>query len=262
MRNTRKGGSYGPVPFKSKNEKSLKRSYYSAPISVFLNESVDTIVGRLSDHTISLSTPPSLQQISAWKSQITILQSKLSRIPDAHIAFEYVIPRMGKRVDVIVLFNGRVFVLEFKVGEHKYALAALEQALDYALDLKNFHEQSHGRDVVPILVATKGDEVVADYSARYDDGVFKPFKCNGDNYLESICVLNDVHGEYKPEVDVPAWLDSMYRPTPTIVEAAQALYEGHQVEDITRPEAEMPNLTRTANEINAVIQSAKKNRSM
>jgi len=209
----------------------LKRSYYSAPVPVFLDESVDVIVGRLSDHTVSLSTPPSLQQINAWKSQIEILQSKLARIPNAHIAFEYVIPRMGKRVDVVVLYNGRIFVLEFKVGEQKYPIAALEQALDYALDLKNFHEQSHERDIVPILVATQGHEVLADYSARYEDGVFHPFKCNGENYLDSIWVLNE------------------------------ALYEGHQVEDITRPEAEMPNLTRTANEINVVISAAKKNHS-
>ena len=239
----------------------MKRSYYSATISDFLDESVDVIVGRLSDHTISLSTPPSLQQLNAWKSQIEILQSKLARIPNAHIAFEYVIPRMGKRVDVVVLYNGRVFVLEFKVGEQRYPMAALEQALDYALDLKNFHEQSHERDIVPILVATQGHEVLADYSARYEDGVFHPFKCNGENYLDSIWILNETHGDYIPPVDVPAWLDSMYRPTPTIVEAAQALYEGHQVEDITRPEAEMPNLTRTANEINAVISAAKKNHS-
>ena len=62
---------------------------------------------------------------------------------------------MGKRADVVLLVDGVVYVLEYKVGEHSYPKHALDQALDYALDLKNFHEGSHALPVVPILVATR-----------------------------------------------------------------------------------------------------------
>jgi hypothetical protein len=35
-----------------------------------------------------------------------------------------------------------LFVLEFKIGERQFASHAINQAYDYALDLKNFHETS------------------------------------------------------------------------------------------------------------------------
>ena len=124
-------------------------------------------------------------------------RSKLAKLPDAYIAFEYVIPRMGKRVDVIVLFSGRVFVLEFKVGAGNYQAAALDQALDYALDLKNFHDQSHDREIVPVLVAANADEVPQNIR-KFGDGVFQPLKCNADNYLDSIWVLNQKEGDFVP----------------------------------------------------------------
>ena len=225
-------------------------------MSEFLLESPDSIVGKLSQHAVKLSSSITDLQLNAWKGQVQILQAKLSRLPEAHIAFEYVIPRMGKRVDVIVIYAGRVFVLEFKVGEGNYPAAALEQALDYALDLKNFHAQSHEREIVPVLVATNAKEVPQTIR-KFDDGVFHPLKCNAENYLDSIWVLNQQEGEFVPPVDAVDWLKSMYRPTPTIVEAAQALYAGHNVKDITRSSADIPNLTITANAIAEVIEGAK-----
>ena len=234
------------------------RSYYSASLSEFLEESPSSIVGKLSQHAVTLSSSITDLQLNAWRGQIEVLQSQLSRLPDAHIAFEYVIPRMGKRVDVIVLYAGRVFVLEFKVGEGSYPSAALEQALDYALDLKNFHAESHDREIVPVLVATNAQEAPQNIR-KFGDGVFHPLKCNADNYLESIWVLNQQEGDFVPPVDALDWLKSVYQPTPTIVEAAQALYAGHNVKDITRSSADIPNLTITANAIASVIEDAKQN---
>ncbi len=225
-------------------------------MSEFLQESPDAIVGKLSQYAIKLSSSITDLQLNAWKGQVQILQANLSRLPEAHIAFEYVIPRMGKRVDVIVLYAGRVFVLEFKVGEGNYPAAALEQALDYALDLKNFHAESHEREIVPVLVATNAKEIPQTIS-KFGDGVFQPLKCNADNYLDSIWVLNQQEGDFVPPVDANEWLKSMYQPTPTIVEAAQALYAGHSVKDITRSSAKKINLTITANAISEVIEGAK-----
>lgn len=235
-----------------------ERSYYSATLAEFIEESAESIVGKLSKYAVRSSSSITDLQFNAWRDQIEILQSKLSRLPDAHIAFEYIIPRMGKRVDVIVLFSGRVFVLEFKMGAGNYAAAALDQALDYALDLKNFHVQSHDREIVPMLVATNAEEVPQTIH-KFSDGVFQPLKCNAENYLESIWVLNQKEGDFTPPVDTMAWLKSVYKPTPTIVEAAQALYSGHNVKDITRSSADIPNLTLTANAISSVIDSAKAN---
>lgn len=48
-------------------------------------------------------------------------------------------------------------------------------------------------------------------------------------------------------------------PTPTIVEAAQALYRGHDVDEITRKDASAINLSQTTDAINKIIDDSKQN---
>ena len=130
----------------------MSRAYYSASLEKFFNDSSDSILGELTrQHQFALED----LQRNAWISQIEILKNELTDLPGSYLAFEYAIPRMGKRVDVVILYLGVVFVLEFKVGEKSYPNSALEQGLDYSVDLKNFHEQSHSRAIVPIIVATE-----------------------------------------------------------------------------------------------------------
>lgn len=136
----------------------MQRAYYSAKQSEFLAADPDSILGSLTrNHPFSLED----LQRNAWISQIQILQNQLLALPDSFVAFEYAIPRMGKRVDVdvVIIHSGVVFVLEFKAGEKKHTQHALVQALDYALDLKNFHEKSHHVPIVPIVIATESDSV-------------------------------------------------------------------------------------------------------
>ncbi|MHC4999985.1 MAG: hypothetical protein ACYTE1_04075, partial [Planctomycetota bacterium] len=128
------------------------RACYSNHILGFLSDSVESILGFLTAN-YPHSTLEDLQ-INAWVEQVKILKNQLTELKDGQILFEYSIPRMGKRVDNILLIDGIVFVLEFKVGEESYPLYALDQALDYALDLKNFHEQSHTKKIIPILIST------------------------------------------------------------------------------------------------------------
>jgi hypothetical protein len=59
------------------------------------------------------------------------------------------------------------------------------------------------------------------------------------------------------KIDAQEWERGRYRPTPTIIEAAQALYRGHSVDEISRSEAGAENLTLTAEYIFRVIESAK-----
>src|SRR6185503_11056648 len=92
-------------------------------------------------------------QKSAWLEQITILKRALIN-RTGRIYFEYAIPRMGKRIDVLLIIGPVVFVLEFKVGESHFTSSALDQVTDYCLDLKNFHESSFNCFLAPILVAT------------------------------------------------------------------------------------------------------------
>ena len=228
------------------------RSYYSATINQFLSDKPDLILGELTrHHQFDLED----LQRNAWVSQVDILKESLKNLSSSHIAFEYAIPRMGKRVDVVVLYAGIVFVLEFKVGANSYTQSAIVQALDYSLDLKNFHEQSHDKEIVPIVIATEA--LKHDHSINiYDDGVYHPLKTNADNI--AVAILSVAEQSSNTKTLIPNdWLASIYKPTPTIIEAAQALYKGHSVKEISRSDSGAINLGATSEAISEIIDSSK-----
>lgn len=231
----------------------MTRAYYSAPTKQFLQDTPDSILGELVRHH-----PFDLENLQrdAWMSQIQILKSVLHKSEDSYIAFEYSIPRMGKRVDVILLKSGKVYVLEFKVGENYYSSSAIEQVLGYALDLKNFHEQSHKREIIPILVATDAPNESISIE-KYPDAVYHPIKANKVNLSSVFFQLQGI-AENNENLEVIKWINSIYKPTPTIIEAAQALYKGHSVKEISRSDSGAVNLTATSNIISEIINTSKR----
>ena len=125
----------------------MKQAYYTSTIARFLKEHPETVLGHLAaQHAHDLDQ----LQRNAWIEQIKLLQTELRDLDDGWIALEFAIPRMGKRVDSIVIFHGIVFVIEFKVGTMQYDAGAIDQVVDYALDLKNFHAGSHARRLAPV----------------------------------------------------------------------------------------------------------------
>jgi hypothetical protein len=230
----------------------LSRSYYAKDIPAFLSDPDDSILGSLArNHSHSLED----LQKNAWIEQVKILKRQLADETDGHILFEYSIPRMGKRVDNILLLNGIVFVLEFKIGESHYPLYALDQVLDYALDLKNFHEQSHSKKIIPILISTNAPDYI-NVIQPFGDSVFEPLRTNKNNLMN---VIDWVSAEHKDgQLDSVAWQQSIYKPTPTIIEAAQALYRGHNVKEISRSDGGAINLSRTSDAIAEIIEDSKR----
>ncbi|VUX55541.1 conserved protein of unknown function [uncultured Woeseiaceae bacterium] len=231
----------------------MKRSYYSASVNQFLQDSDDAVLGALTArHPHELE----FRQRNAWIDQIQLFRQLLQAAPgfSGHLFFEFSIPRMGKRADVVLVHAGIVFVLEFKVGERHYTKYALDQALDYGLDLKNFHSGSHDKTIVPMVVATRAP---AESVALEDlgDRLYAPLRANSDNLLDVITAV--VSQVKEPEFDSAAWEAAGYRPTPTIIEAAQALYRNHDVEAISRSDAGAINLTKTTQAIDSVIDSVK-----
>lgn len=229
----------------------MKRAYYENYVPAFLADDETRILGELSKQ--SSFALEELQKV-AWIAQIQILKTQLRRFSGGYVALEYSIPRMGKRVDVVLLQAGIVFVLEFKVGASSYLTADRHQALDYSLDLKNFHAESHERLVVPILIATKAKESRLEED-EYDDRVAVPQCTNGEG-LERL-VLDWSSRYQEARLDPERWMNSVYRPTPTIIEAAQALYKGHSVDEISRSDSDAINLSRTSTAIHGIIEEAK-----
>ncbi len=236
----------------------INRYFYQSDIGTFVAEDTNAIFGKML-HADEMDT--SATQKYAWEDEIAIMQKTLQpwQLEKAEIIFEYSIPRLGKRIDVIVLLRERVFVIEFKVGETEFLHQDVDQVLDYALDLKNFHQGSLDRLIVPILVATKSSRysTVCQLS-HYDDGVYEPLLTDAPHLKDVLgLVLSD---RIKPKayaVTLEDWTRSRYSPTPTIIEAARSLYLNHSVEDITRHEAEGEQLERTTRYVQQVIRETK-----
>jgi mutator protein MutT len=229
----------------------LKRAYYSDTIVNFMKATAKEIVGQLTISSYSVEEP----QTYAWSKEISLLHESLGTF-EGKIYFEYTIPRMGRRIDVILVIGAVIFVLEFKVGEKEFALHSIDQVYDYALDLKNFHEPSHSQYIAPILIATKAktsDAIVA--QTPQNDKLLLPIKTNGDNLIALINhVLRFADGE---KIDPLQWEQGRYHPTPTIIEAAMALYNNHSVADISRTDASAINLSRTSAAISEIIRTSR-----
>jgi len=217
----------------------MARYLYNNTLEVFLKTSRQALLGEfgINYHGSILTTTN-----EAWNSEIAIMQDVLQpwKGEPAQIVFEYDIPRLGKRIDVVVLLRGIVFCLEFKVGESAMRQSDIEQVLDYALDLKNFHLLSQDRTIVPILVPSDYPLSSTGFIASvYDDAIYNPL-VTGAQGLQSLISKVLFHANAKaPDTTLNAnWVISPYSPTPTIIEAAKRLYDNHSVEDITRHEAD------------------------
>ena len=211
------------------------RSYYSASIQEFLAQDNSAILGNIVSN-YQMAQLSDMMEYS-WEEEIPVLKEQLKIFSEGRIIFEYVIPRMGKRVDVVFISSNIVFLLEFKVGKNE--AGASNQVLDYALDLKNFQKESHDKLLVPIAVVTEAEEQNNIFEI-YDDRVAKPLFANRNNLNEVIASVITKSNE--KNFNYGDWEKSIYLPTPTIVEAAQSLYAKHSVEDIARSDAGAQNL--------------------
>lgn len=229
------------------------RSYYSASLTQFLQQPTEEILGTI--HANNATADTTIQQSNTWEQEIAILKDQLSSFNEGEVIVEYTIPRMGKRVDVVLLHNNIVFLLEFKCGTSEYHSTAYDQVYDYALDLRNFHKESHHKLLVPIVISTLAPSV--ENTINNKERILMPLRCNAHNLTNAIQQVSAAYNE--SPFDYHQWEESEYLPIPTIVEAAQALYRGHNVHDITRSDAGATNLTVTTTELSKIIEYSKQN---
>ena len=237
---------------------AAQRYYYSDTISNFLNRSNEEIIGKLtlaSQHDINDDTS------NSWLEEVEILKNVLTPYNErGSLYFEYNIPRMGRRADVIVVIDEIVFILEFKTAGSKFTHDAITQVWDYALDLKNFQEGSLERIIVPVLVATLERNNNCDFSLNpFKDNVYEPLRTNANRLCDafSISLENIPHPKIEHSDDRDdQWAKSGYEPTPTIIEAAIALYEENTVEDITKHGGD---IKKASDELCNIINYCRKN---
>ena len=231
---------------------------YAAPVAAFLAAPDDIVLAPLSAPQGFSLTP---EQLSAWRLQLPVLRGALVGLaldgsaPAPWIHLEFDIPRLGRRVDAVLVTPACVIPIEFKVGAKKFERLDYEQAWDYGLDLKNFHAPSHAAPIFPILCATEAPRGDARWKPPHPDGVRPPFCCDGESLgraislaLESVAAAPPLSSAaIAPAAINPAeWGTGSYSPTPTIIEAARSLYARHTVHDITRSDAGAVNLAATS----------------
>ena len=232
----------------------MGRAFYADAIATFLDRGTDDVLGQLTRGG-EFSVEPT--QRDAWLEQIAILRQTLEPYRGCgKVYFEYSVPRVGRRIDVVAVIRHVLFVIEFKVGETDFTASATDQVCDYALDLKNFHQTSHTKAIAPILVATRAPGALLTIAATpQGDGLLLPIhtasKDLGDAIAQALAFCDG------PAIDAREWEQGRYAPTPTIIEAAMALYGGHTVGEISRSDASAINLSRTSEAISEIIHSAR-----
>lgn len=229
----------------------MQRAYYSNKIVSFLQQKPDEILGEIvRNNKFALEK----KQRNTWISEIDILQTSLTHFSSGDIIFEYTIPRIGDRIDNVFIYNGIIYLIEFKVGETTYPKYARDQVIDYALDLKYFHKESHSLKIVPLLVCTNAPDSKNELYSD-DDDIFQLICCNQNTLTSTLSWITNELSD--TPIRTETWLNSQYMPTPTIIEAAQALYRGHDVKDISRSDADAYNLSLTTDAINKIIDYSK-----
>lgn len=236
------------------NNMSIDRAYYSSSVSSFLRTSPDSVLGEVARNS---GFAIELGQRDAWVKQIKVLREQLMPWDtQGHLFFEFVVPRMGRRIDVLAIIKNTVFVIEFKVGESTFTRSALDQVWDYALDLKNFHEPSHDITIAPLLIATETDRGFSTVAtSHHNDGVLLPIQVSPSSLKD--CIEKVLWMGEGLAIDPILWVSGRYKPTPTIVEAASALYGHHSVADLSRSDAGAKNLSITSNAVSQLIRRVK-----
>jgi len=242
--------------------KPAKRSFYSAAVGQFLKDEPSAIVGQLSSRHVAFHAAAEAEQIRAWEREIELLRTAFAEAgegaQDWIILIEVPLLRLGKRLDVVLLAPGVVAVIEFKVGATRYDATDKAQTEGYAHSLRDFHEASQRRLILPILCAEKAPDRPIAIAAV--DGVADLILTNGRTLGRALIVLAKSVNQEADALDAIGFDLSPYRPTPTIIEAAQALYAGHEIADIGRGDAGDAELQAAASTLQAIAAQAETER--
>jgi DUF2075 family protein len=170
-------------------------------------------------------------QVEAWLEEIEVLKrafrdlsiSKPSCL-EWSVVLEYELPlEGGRRPDVIVLGPNKIYVLEFK-QDPVLQRSSLDQVAAYARDLAEYHSESHGVEVLPLLVPTK---TVDKSETRDVVSVLSPDK---------IAAFLDAASD-EPPINLAKWLEGDYAPLPTLIAAAKMIFSNERLPAIKRAES-------------------------
>jgi len=240
----------------------MKQAYYSSSVESFLLLNNEEIIGKLNIAGTVFASQWTITTTS-WINSIQLLKNSLNQLigeklsaKNWYILLEYDIPRIGKRIDAVLLADDLIFVIEYKYDRNKYELHDIHQAEDYAIDLSDFHLESRGRIIVPILLAPNAKPHSQELHLNNESLVQTCLKANKETLFPIIKNSYEYyHIDSKKIIDPLRWEQGEYHPTPTIIQAAKALFGGQKVENITKYSAD--NLSKTCKYLAGAINQAK-----
>lgn len=190
---------------------------YFDEIVNFIKEDPSAIFGKIVKHSTFADC---VKQKEAWINEIEILQEQLKDFKEGLIGFEYTIPRMGSRIDTVILYKGIIFDLEFKNFNDTFEGADKDQTKRYAFELENYHSSSKDRIIVPILVATDAEKQTHTYECI--DKQYNLFLSNGCDLAE---IINTIAGKHKSENALNKdWFKGKWKPVPTIIDMTRIFF--------------------------------------
>lgn len=239
-------------------------AFYRAVLTDFLADSPKEILGAL----LRSYQHNELQkrQIKAWEKEIIILKTACAELVQIaptpakwSLLLEYPIPRRHKRLDAVLLAGDVIICLEFKTEDKAHSLQPQRQVEDYALDLRDFHEASRDRRITPVVVVPKAPPAIDPGVQISTDAVRDVKLANASDLAQTLLTaFNTEHRDDSVPIDPADWDNSPYRPVPTIIEAAEVLFAGHNVSEIAHSYAGAINLTTTSDRLVEIIQQAQR----
>ncbi len=242
----------------------MKQAYYHSSIEDFLKINDDEIIGKLNKAGTAFASQWTITTTS-WDSSIQILRKSCLELIEInpifknwHILLEYEIPRLLSRIDAVIIADDLIFVIEFKYDRRKYEVADIRQVEDYANDLLDFHLESKNKFIIPILLAPLAKTINKEYYLTSNSFIKKCLKTNAVNFSQTVNeAYLECHKNSNPFIDPYKWEQSEYQPTPTIIQAAKALFAGQKVETITKSGAKDNDLKRTTDYLIRIINQAR-----
>jgi hypothetical protein len=232
-------------------------AFYFNKIENFLKSSTDEIVRTLSgEQTRSIDLNP--KQNDSWRLEIDLYKKNLkdlSEFKDSFILIEYPLLRLSKRLDTIIIYNNLIIVIEFKKSV-EFSSSDKNQLEDYCINLKYFHEESHEKLIIPILFASDAPNRENKYEVF--ENIAKTIYANKDTLGIELKKATSFKRDDK-FINPVKWNAAEYKPVPTIIEAAELLYAGHNVREIASSKASTKNIIETTEELIKIINSSKQN---
>jgi hypothetical protein len=242
-------------------------AFYRTNVGEFLNREASDILGQLNLQSRTAVSSLRVSTAVSWERTVSVLKAALAQVistlpsaADWGLLLEYEIPRRDRRIDAVLLVGGLVLVFEFKTGESETGASAQRQAEHYAMELRDFHRESRGRRIVPIVVSHPLADMRPPIASDMSDPVLSPLVAGDPTLAAAIlyAVRSSAAEASAPQIDLRSWDESAYEPVPNIVEAAQMLYAHQSVRELSHAHAEAWNLTKTADVVVSTVARARR----